>query len=120
MDFINQIPVLVLHVLEADIPKYTGIIDEDIDTAEGFNGSFYDSFAKLDAIIVGNRLSTGGFNLVNNDICGLYMFERFVSCVTSWFCKRRSIVKTAGKGKNAPLLSCPHQPKNHQGRLQQR
>src|SRR5665213_413983 len=39
MDFHNQIPVIILHVLEAYVPEDTSIVDEDIDPAEALDGS---------------------------------------------------------------------------------
>ncbi len=71
MDGHNQIPVLVAHVLEADIPKNTGIVDQDIDSTEGLHGGFDDLVAVLDGIVVGDCFAASGFDLINDDICGL-------------------------------------------------
>lgn len=38
MDFVDEIPVGLLHVLEADIAENAGIVDEDVDTTKGING----------------------------------------------------------------------------------
>jgi hypothetical protein len=72
MDIHNQIPVLVLHVLKADIPQDTSIVDEDIDSAIVLDGSLDDLVAVGDAVVVGYGLSTCGFDLVDDYICGLW------------------------------------------------
>lgn len=71
MNTVDEIPVRVLHVLEADIPQDTGVVEEHIDTAKVLDGSLNDSLAVLDTVVVGDRLAAGGPNLVDNDICGL-------------------------------------------------
>ena len=38
MDFVDEIPVGLLHVLEADIAENASIVDENIDTTKGING----------------------------------------------------------------------------------
>lgn len=38
VDFVDEIPVGLLHVLEADIAENAGIVDEDVDTTKGING----------------------------------------------------------------------------------
>jgi hypothetical protein len=68
----DKIPVLIRHVLEADITENTGIVDEDIDATESLDGSIDDLLAELDRVVVGYGLSAGSLDLVNNDICGLY------------------------------------------------
>lgn len=67
----DQIPVLVRHVLEADIPKDAGIVDEDIYPAEVLDGSIDDSLAILHAVVVGYCFSAGLLDLVDDLVCGL-------------------------------------------------
>lgn len=68
---VDQVPVLILHVLEADITEDTGIVKEDIDTAEVLNGSLDDGLTILNAVVVGSRLTASGADLLDNEVCGL-------------------------------------------------
>lgn len=72
MNLVDQIPVLVLHVLEADIPQNTSVIEEDVNTAKVLNSRVNNGVTVLDAVVVGNSLAAGGPDLINDDICGLY------------------------------------------------
>lgn len=71
VDLGNQIPVLVLHILKADITEDTGIVNENIYTAEVLNSGVDNAFTVLNTIIVGNSLPTSGFNLIDHNIGGL-------------------------------------------------
>ena len=71
MHSVDEFPILLLHVLEAAIPKDTGIVDEDIDTAKIADGSLDDLLAVLDAVVVGDGLTAGGLDLVDYDIGSL-------------------------------------------------
>lgn len=68
MNPVDQIPILILHVLEADIPQDTGIVEEHIDATEVLDGGLNDRLAVLDAVVVGDRLAAGGADLVDHDI----------------------------------------------------
>lgn len=68
---VDEIPVGILHVLEADIPQDTGVVEQNIDTAEVLDSRLNDGLAVLDAVVVGNRLAAGGADLLNNKVCGL-------------------------------------------------
>lgn len=72
MHLINQIPVLVLHILKADIAQDTGVVDEHVHAAEVLNCGVDDGFAVLDAVIVGDGFAAGGADFVYHDICGLF------------------------------------------------
>jgi hypothetical protein len=67
----DEVPVLVLHVLEADIAQDASIVDEDIDAPKRLDGRLDDPVAILDAVVVGYCLAARGFDLVDDDICGL-------------------------------------------------
>lgn len=71
MDIHDKIPVLILHVLEADITKDTSIVDEDIDTAIVLDGGFDNLLAFCDAVVVGYGFTASGFDLVDDYISGL-------------------------------------------------
>lgn len=68
---VDQIPVGILHVLKADIPQNSSVIKQNINAAEGLNSGFDDSITVLDAVVVGDGLTAGGADLIDNDICGL-------------------------------------------------
>jgi hypothetical protein len=48
MDSVDQIPVRLLHILEADIAQDTSVVDEDIDAAECVDSSLDDGLSVLD------------------------------------------------------------------------
>jgi hypothetical protein len=64
----DQVPVLVLHILEADIPQDTCVVKQDIDAAEVLDGGFDDLLAILNAVVVGYCFAARGFDLVDDDI----------------------------------------------------
>lgn len=71
VDINNQIPVLVGHVLEANIPEDARVVDEDIDPAVVLDGCLDDLVTVGDTVVVGYRLAASGPYLVDNNICGL-------------------------------------------------
>ena len=71
MNFNDQVPVFVLHVLKTDIPQYSRIVDQNVNTSKFFDSSLDDLLAVLDAIIICNCFPTGGSYLIDNYICGL-------------------------------------------------
>lgn len=68
MNLDDQIPILILHILEANVPQDPRIIDQHIDPPEGLNGRLDDLLAILDAVIVGDGLAARGFDLVDDYI----------------------------------------------------
>lgn len=71
MDFVDEVPVGLLHVLEADIAQDTGIVDEDINAAKGINGRLDNRIAILDGIVVGDGLAACGADLFDDFVGGL-------------------------------------------------
>jgi hypothetical protein len=67
----DQVPIVVLHVLEADISEDSGIVDQDVDSAKGLDGSVDDLFTIFDRVVVGNGLASSCLDLVDYDVCGL-------------------------------------------------
>lgn len=105
MNAVDEVPVLVLHVLEADITEDTSIVEENIDTAEILDGSLNDGLAVLDAVVVGNRLTASGADLLDNEVCGL---EDVSGC---WGTPILSFIEIY-----IPLMTCRHPCENHRGR----
>lgn len=105
MNTVDEIPVRVLHVLEADIPQDTRVVEKHIDTAKVLDGSLDDSLAVLDAVIVGDSLAAGGPDLIDNDICGLRTVSGCPQILNEYI---------------SPLLTCPRRCENHRGRSRRR
>jgi hypothetical protein len=68
VDIDDEVPVLVGQVLEGDITQDTGVVDEDINAAEGLDGGLDDLLALGDRVVVGNGLAASGLDLVDNNI----------------------------------------------------
>ena len=71
MNFSDEIPILVCHVLEAHIPEDASVVDEHINATEGLDSGLDDSLAVLNAVVIGHSLSTGSFDLVDDYISSL-------------------------------------------------
>ncbi len=71
MDLDDGIPILILRILEADIPEDPRVVDEHIDPPKRLDGSLDDPVAVLDAVVVRDRLAASGFDLVDDDISRL-------------------------------------------------
>jgi hypothetical protein len=69
--FDDQVPILILHVLKADIAEDTSVVDEDVDATERLDGGFDDPLAVFDTVVVSYGLAAGGFDLVYDYIGGL-------------------------------------------------
>lgn len=73
MNLVNKIPILVLHVLKANIPENTSIVNEDIDPAKVLDGRVDNGFTVLDTVVVGSSLASGSFNFVDHNIGSLHI-----------------------------------------------
>lgn len=71
VDFVDKVPVLVGQVLEASVAQDTGIVEQDVDAAEGADGGLDDALAVLNAVVVGDGLAAGLLDLVDYNIGGL-------------------------------------------------
>jgi len=71
VDLVDEIPVLLLHVLEADIAQDAGIVDEHIDAPEVVDGRLDDGLSVLDRIVVGDGLAACSADRVDDLVCGL-------------------------------------------------
>jgi hypothetical protein len=72
VNLVDEVPIRLLHVLEADISKNAGIVDENVDTTEGVDGCFDNGLAILDGIVVGNRFTACGADLFDDLVGGLW------------------------------------------------
>lgn len=98
----DEIPVLVGHVLEADVTENAGVVDEDVDATESLDGSLDDLVAILDAVVVGNSLAASGLDLIDNHIGSLH--DRRTSKLEG-----RSVEGGIKSGEDIPL-SCRPRP----------
>lgn len=57
MDLVDEVPVRLLHVLEADIAQDTGVVDEHIDAPKGIDRSLDDPVAIFNRVVVGDRVT---------------------------------------------------------------
>lgn len=69
MDGHDQIPVMVRHVLEADVTEDAGIVDQDVDAAEVLNGRLNDLVA-VDDIVVVSHCPTARRDDLSDDLVG--------------------------------------------------
>lgn len=68
MDLDHQIPVLIRHILKANIAQNAGIVQEDIYSAKILDGSVDDTIAVLDAVIVGDSLASSSSDFVDDHV----------------------------------------------------
>lgn len=71
VDFDDQIPVFILHVLEADVPQDARIIDQYIDSSKVLYGCLNYALAIDHIVVVCHGFSAGSSNLIDNDISSL-------------------------------------------------
>jgi hypothetical protein len=67
----DEVPVLILHVLEAHVSQNARVVDQYIDAAELPDGGFNDLLAIVDAVVVGSCFAASGPNLVDDDVGSL-------------------------------------------------
>jgi hypothetical protein len=91
VDSVDQIPVRLLHILEADIAQDAGIVDEDIDAAEGVDGCLDDGFPVLDRVVVGDRFAACGADGVDDFVCRLRAGVSWCSFIVSEACETRGM-----------------------------
>ena len=69
----DGVPLLLRHVGEHPVPQDAGIIDEDVEVTEGAHGLIDEALRTLpvrDVVVVGDRLATGGDDLVDDLLGG--------------------------------------------------
>ena len=71
VNVVDEVPIRLLHVLEADVAQDTRIVDQDIDATEGINGRLDNVLSVLDRVVVGDRLAACRADLVDDLVCGL-------------------------------------------------
>lgn len=74
MNIRDEIPIGVFDILETDISENASVVDEDVNTTESIDGCLDDLFAVDDVVVVGNGVSTGCFDFLDYQICGLWSY----------------------------------------------
>jgi hypothetical protein len=54
---VDEVPVLVGHLREGDVAEDAGVVDDDVDAAEGVERGLDDLVAVLDGVVVGDGLA---------------------------------------------------------------
>ena len=73
VNLIDQVPIGLLHVLEADIAQDTGVVDEDIDAPKSIDCGLDDVLSILDRIVVGDCITACGLDLLDDFVCSLWV-----------------------------------------------
>ena len=68
----HQVPILVFHVLEADVAQDAGVVDEDVNPAERLDRGLDDLVAVLDRVVVRDGLAASRCDLLDNLVCSLW------------------------------------------------
>lgn len=64
----DDVPVGISHVLDGDITQDAGIIDKDVNSSIGLDGSVDDLVAVYHIVIIGNSLAASIDNLLDHQI----------------------------------------------------
>lgn len=71
MNLDDQIPIFILHILEANIPQNARIIDQDVNPSKILDGCLNDTLAIDHIVVVRNRFPARSSDLVDDHIGGL-------------------------------------------------
>ena len=71
VNFDDEIPIGVSHVLEANISEDARIIEKDVNSPKFFDCSLNDEFAILNTVIICNGFSSIGTDFVNDNVGSL-------------------------------------------------
>lgn len=74
MNLVNKIPILVLHVLKANVPQNARIVNENINSTKALYGRINNPLAIGNAIVIGHGLSSILLDFVNDNVGSLSHF----------------------------------------------
>ena len=100
MNVHNEVPVLILHVLEADIPKDASIVDQNINTSEVLDSGLNDLLAICYTVVVGYGFAACSFDFIDDNIGSLCLGLAILELDLNSMCQRHAET-------NIPLWSCP-------------
>ena len=67
----DQVPVLIFHVLEANVTQNACVVDQDVDSPKFLDGCLDYTLAIYHIVVVGNSLSASSPDFIDNDISSL-------------------------------------------------
>ncbi|MNT90595.1 hypothetical protein D3C72_2315270 [compost metagenome] len=68
MHVLDQVPLLLGHLVEGGVAQDAGVVDQDVDGAEGLQGGGDDLLALGHRMMVGNRFATHGMNFSDHGV----------------------------------------------------
>jgi len=107
MNIHNKVPVLVLHILEADIPKDARIVDQNVDAPEVLDSGLNDLLAICYAVVVGYGFTACSFDLIHHNIGSLLLGSAMLVFVLEvGLRQKRTIASDACAERDIPLWNC--------------
>jgi len=71
VNVVNQIPVSISNLFEGNVAQDAGIVNDDVDSTKGLDGSINDLVTVLNRVVVSNGLTASSDNLFDNNISSL-------------------------------------------------
>ena len=104
MDFDDEIPVIVTHVLESNISQNACVVEQNVYSAKCPDRCLDDPLAVLYTVIVGYSLAAAGFNFINNNICSL---DERLECALLQVLRKRETALCTFDDRPSPLKEPP-------------
>jgi len=70
VDGVDEVPVLLGHLDEGLVTEDTSVVDDDVHALVGVESSLDDLISELDGVVVGDGLSSGLLDLLNDQVSG--------------------------------------------------
>ncbi len=103
----NKVPVLILDVLEANVPKDSSIVDQNIDASKVLDSSLDDLLAIGNAVVVSYSFPTRRFDFIDDNIGSLCLGLAMLVSVLELACVRgRQSATGKATGKARQTYSC--------------
>jgi hypothetical protein len=65
---VDEVPVLLAHLLEAGVAQDAGVVDDDVDALPRVERTLDDLRPVLDRVVVGHGLAAGGLDLLDHRV----------------------------------------------------
>ena len=79
MNFHDEVPIELAHLLERDIAQDSSVVDNDVNGTEVVDSSLDDFLTELDRVLVGAGNATSSDDLINDDIGGVLLSSLVLS-----------------------------------------
>ncbi len=86
MNLHDQVPILIFHVFEGNVPENPGIVYKYINATKVVDGGLNDSFTILNTIIVSGSFAASSADLLNNYVGSLQKCYVRPSCQAPLLC----------------------------------